>query len=401
MMEVESPQELDAEILKYHVLLVEDNDMDVAVVRRSFQKDETSPINGSIELSVAGCLREAIELLAKNSYDAILLDLGLPEGVGIEILHKVTALNLHVPIIILTGNEDKELGFEALRSGADDYLRKSAISEETLPRSVRYSIERSQRLRAERKWQQAHIEILAAETIQQRLLPQSFPQIRGIEISGACLPAEKVGGDLFDFLTSDESSCTGVIADVSGHGLPAAILMTELHGLLHGLVEQKMSLPRLMAAANYRTDQATEPHQFITMLSYHFSVTQRAFSYISAGHPGWILKSNGKVVKLKSQYLPLGIRISKEQMTLSTSKIDEGDIILLPTDGIFEMIGEDSHRFGVPRMIELVQTLRDLSADEIVQSVLNEAMNFSLDNKPVDDCTLVVIKVISLDHERV
>ncbi len=396
MMELESSSELDSENVRYRVLLVEDNEMDVAIVRRSFQKDETSPINGSIELSVAGSLSEAIQLFQTNTYDAVLLDLGLPEGTGIEILHRVIQLNLQIPIIILTGNEDQELGFEALRSGADDYLRKKSISEETLPRSVRYSIERSQRVRAEQKWQQARLEMMAAETIQKRLLPQTFPQIQGVDISGACLPAENVGGDLFDFLKYDENSCTGVVADVSGHGLPAAILMTELHGLLHGLVEQNMSLPRLMSAANYRTDQATEPHQFITMLSYYLSVVQQTFSYISAGHPAWILKLNGETVKLKSQHLPLGVRVSQEQMILSTTKLEEGDILLLPTDGIFEMIGKDNHRFGVPRMIELVQGTRNSPAAEIVHSVMKEARNFASGEKLADDCTLVVIKINSL-----
>lgn len=389
---VERQNKVDSSKTLFRVLLVEDNDLDVEIVLRCFRKDQLAQVSGAIEITVASCLNEAIELFTNSNFQAILLDLGLPEGTGIDILHKVRKLSLHVPIIILTGNEDDTLGVEALRSGADDFLKKSSISEDTLPRSVRYSIERNFRLLAEAQLQRTQAEIIAAETIQQKLLPNFSPEVVDFDIYGACLPAEKIGGDLFDYLSFDDTSCVGVVADVSGHGLPAAILMTELHGLLHGLIEQNVSLPRLMSAANIRTDKATESYQFITMISYHLSSENNSFSYISAGHPAWILKADGTEVVLNSQYLPLGVDTKKKQLSLTQVKIEAGDIIVLPTDGVFEALGTNGKRFGVERMLNEIRNHRDLSAKEIVQHVLDDAKEFSLDHRLTDDCTLVVIK---------
>ncbi|MBT5020102.1 MAG: fused response regulator/phosphatase [Planctomicrobium sp.] len=341
---------------------------------------------------MANCLKEAFELISKSNFQAILLDLGLPDGTGIEILHKVRKFSSNIPIIILTGNEDDTLGVEALRSGADDFLKKSSISEDTLPRSVRYSIERNFRLLAEAQLHRTQAEIIAAETIQQKLLPDFSPEVVDYDIYGACHPAEKIGGDLFDYLSFDDTSCVGVVADVSGHGLPAAILMTELHGLLHGLIEQNVSLPRLMSAANIRTDKATESYQFITMISYHLSAENHSFSYISAGHPAWILKGDGTEVVLKSQYLPLGVDTKKKRLSLTQVRVESGDILVLPTDGVFEALGINGERFSVERMLKEIRNNKGLSAKEIVHHVLDCAKEFSLDHRLTDDCTLVVIK---------
>lgn len=380
--------------LKHDVLLIEDNEIDVEAVRRSFRRDQMSRVNGSIEISVAHSLADAKPLLSSHSFHAILLDLGLPEGTGIDVLHQVLAMNLKIPIIILTGNEDDELGYEALRAGADDYLKKGAISAETLPRSVRYSIERNHRILAEAQLQQTEAEIIAAETIHRRLLPDFSPQINGLEIFGKCLPAEKIGGDLFDYLAFDELSCTGVVADVSGHGLPAAILMTELHGLLHGLIEQNVSLPRLMSAANVRTARATEAHQFITMIAYHISVEAQRLSYISSGHPAWILKANGENTQLESQHLPLGVSVKSGQMRLTQIKIDSGDLVVLPTDGIFETTNLQNVRFGIPRMLQTIRESQHRSSADIVETVLQKAKEFASGRNLMDDCSLVIIKVL-------
>lgn len=376
----------------FHVLLVEGNELDAEIVQRCFRNDQLAQVSGKIGITLASGLAAAFEKISKTTFSAILLDLGLPEGTGIEILNKVRALGLQIPIIILTGNEDDALGVEALRSGADDYLKKSAISEETLPRSVRYSIERSFRIKAQAELQRTEAEIVAAETIQQKLLPDFSPAVLDFDIAGACLPAEKIGGDLFDYLRYDNSSCVGVVADVSGHGLPAAILMTELHGLLHGLIEQNMSLPRLMAAANVRVEKATASHQFITMLAYHLSAEQKSFSYISAGHPAWLMKANGETNALNSQYLPLGIDARTPQLSLTQTRLDSGDVLVLPTDGVFEALGENSRMFSVERMLNEIAVNRSRPANEIVEHVLNEAKKFSLNQRLTDDCTLVIIK---------
>ncbi|MDB4439950.1 fused response regulator/phosphatase [Planctomicrobium sp.] len=376
----------------YRVLLVEDNELDIEIVLRCFRHDQLAQVSGAIEISVANCLKEAFELISKSNFQAILLDLGLPDGTGIEILHKVRKFSSNIPIIILTGNEDDTLGVEALRSGADDFLKKSSISEDTLPRSVRYSIERNFRLLAEAQLHRTQAEIIAAETIQQKLLPDFSPEVVDYDIYGACHPAEKIGGDLFDYLSFDDTSCVGVVADVSGHGLPAAILMTELHGLLHGLIEQNVSLPRLMSAANIRTDKATESYQFITMISYHLSAENHSFSYIYAGHPAWILKGDGTEVVLKSQYLPLGVDTKKKRLSLTQVRVESGDILVLPTDGVFEALGINGERFSVERMLKEIRNNKGLSAKEIVHHVLDCAKEFSLDHRLTDDCTLVVIK---------
>lgn len=376
----------------HHVLLVEDNELDAEAVGRSFRRDHMVDVSGRIRLTVAPSLSDAREILRDTSFDAILLDLGLPEGVGLPILETVIGLQLQIPIIILTGNEDDELGLQALRVGADDYLKKSSISAETLPRAVRYSIERNHRMVAEAELHETRAEIIAAETIQRRLLPDFSPPSSQFDIAGKCVPAAKIGGDLFDYLSCSENSCTGVIADVSGHGLPAAILMTELHGLLHGLVDQQMSLPRLMCAANRRTEKATESYQFITMLAY--TVTSEPtpkLTYISAGHPLWLIKPSGETLTLKTQHLPLGVHPVDVEMQESVAELSAGDIVVLPTDGVFEALGPNEERYGIERMLEFIHTCRGRSSAEIVSAVFEDVFAFAID-EPSDDCTLVIVQ---------
>jgi serine phosphatase RsbU (regulator of sigma subunit) len=340
----------------------------------------------------AGSLAEALELCGAWSFDGALLSQTLADGRGLRGMERLRERLPWLPIILLAHGGEDGSASAALQAGACDVLGPEDFSAGALCRSVRLALERRLRLTAETQLRAAQAQVAAAEVIQHRLLPRHAPQLRGFDIAGACLPAETIGGDLFDYLVHDEFRCLGVVADVSGHGLPAAILMTELHGLLHGLVEENFDLVRIAEAANRRVLEAAQSYQFITMLLFEANAQSRQFSFVAAGHPGWLLR-DGKAREFESRQPPLGVEVDQRRFQLQSVDLAPGDILVLPTDGVFETRGELNDIFGVERMLNLIQGEAHRPAREIVAAVAASVADFVNGPRTADDCTLVIIKV--------
>jgi serine phosphatase RsbU (regulator of sigma subunit) len=328
---------------------------------------------------------------ARSDVVVIPMNASMPDPVGL--LGEVRSRCEWLPVIAVVDVEIGSKVDELRQAGIDDCLHQADLSREMLVRCCRYAQERRLRMQAEAQLREAHADVAAAEVIHRRLLPRAAPEIAGFDIAGVCVPAQTVGGDLFDFLAFDRDSCLGVVADVSGHGLPAAILMTELHGLLHGLIEQNFDLVRIAEAAQQCVLRASQSHQFITMLLYRIDREPRRMSYVSAGHPGWILLRDGSVTELAPGQVPLGVDTDACGYRLQEHPLESGDIIVLPTDGIFESLGERQQVFGIDRMLSVIRQERPHSAREIVSSVVRAIQDFVSAPHPADDCTLVVMKV--------
>lgn len=378
---------------EYQILVVDDNARQVEIVQHCLAGDRMQEYAPAFRVHAAVRAADARNQLNDDFFDAVLLSLHLNGGEWRESLEEIRQLQPAVPVVVISAVASDESALAALRAGADDCLSDADLWTQTLPRALRYAIERRRRMAAEAKLQAAQLEVAAAQAIHLRLLPRKAPEIPTLDLAGTCIPAETVGGDLFDFLAYDEKGCLGVVADVSGHGLPAAILMTELHGLLHGLIEQNFDLVRIARAAHQRILDAAQCHQFITMLLYQLSVERRELSYVSAGHPGWLLKRNGETIDLCSRQVPLGVDVDHPQFSLLRLPLESGDLFVAPTDGVFEALGEKKQLFGIERMLDLIRSQAHRPAREIVTAVAAAVSDFINRKYPADDCTLVVIKV--------
>lgn len=375
----------------YRVLLIDNTAEAAAAVSASLEGDPLRDYARPIELQVVEGMSPAVAQLRQQPPDAVLLSLELPDEDGLACLSALRDVAEDVPIVVVSANGGDEQALQALRAGADDCLTHRELAAESLPRSLRYAVERHRRLTLESELREAQAEVAAAEAIQRRLLPAKPPRVRGLDVAGTCVLAETVGGDLFDFLGVEEEGLLGVVADVSGHGLPAAILMTELHGLLHGLIEENFDLLRISRAANRQVDQASQSYQFITMLLYQFSSADRQFHYVSAGQAGWVLRAAGGEQEIGCHQLPLGVEL-EIRYELHSLQLNPGDLVVLPTDGVFEAANDRGEMFGIPRLLSVIVENRRESCAEILRRVSAAVIDFTGREKFSDDFTLVLLK---------
>ena len=240
-------------------------------------------------------------------------------------------------------------------------------------------------------------ELATARKIQERLLPEEMPEFTGFEIAGTSLPSQQVGGDYFDFLDISTGQLGIAIADVSGKGMPAALLMANLQASLHAQVIKPGNVSEVVSRINNQLVRSTDPSMFATFFYGILDRSQSSFTSVNAGHnPPLLYRSGGEIERLEAGGLVLGFLPDQKYMQQAVN-IDPGDIIVLYTDGITEAVGSSGEKvsenlFGEERLIEVVWRNSKSTAREI-QSAILEAISSHTANLPQsDDITLVVIK---------
>ena len=240
-------------------------------------------------------------------------------------------------------------------------------------------------------------ELATARKIQERLLPEEMPQIAGFEIAGTSLPSQQVGGDYFDFLDIGNGKLGIAIADVSGKGIPAALLMANIQASLHAQAVESGNVAELASKMNDRLVRSTGSNMFATFFYGILDRTQSVFTSTNAGHnPPLVLRANGNIERLEAGGLIIGFLPDQEYKQESVS-IGPGDIIVLYTDGITEAAGPSEeliseNLFGEERLIEVIKTSRTLPAKEIQTAILRAITDHTAGVRQSDDITLVIIK---------
>jgi sigma-B regulation protein RsbU (phosphoserine phosphatase) len=254
----------------------------------------------------------------------------------------------------------------------------------------------TQRKKMEESLREREAQLLAARRIQQQLLPQKSPQVPGFDIAGGSYPADYVGGDYFDYLRMPDGSTGIVVADVTGHGLPAALLASSTHTLFRSLAHHHQELPEILTLANSILIEETEDDYFVTALLGRLDPKERSFLYASAGHPPAYLFDEFGDVKacLKSTAPFLALSTEFDFPTGGPYFLKPGEVLLLVTDGIFEAMSAGGEFFGVERMLEFVGSRRHLSAGEIVAGLYREVCEFIKPAEAMDDITAVVVKCL-------
>jgi PAS domain S-box-containing protein len=262
-------------------------------------------------------------------------------------------------------------------------------------RMVGSHLDITQRKQAQEMQIRRETQLLAAQRIQERLLPVGPPMAPGLDVAGASRPAEFTGGDHFDYFTLPDGSLGIVVGDVSGHGFGSALVMAATHALIHLLVEQSPDVGEVLTEANAFLVKQTEEERFVTMLLARIDPKREFLTYANAGHPpGFILDAGGKVkCRLESTAFPLGIDPDTEYPAVGAIEIQPDDTVLLLTDGIFEAIAADGSRFGVARALEVVRASLNKRSAEIVAELHRAVREFSGKERLDDDVTCVVIKV--------
>lgn len=237
-------------------------------------------------------------------------------------------------------------------------------------------------------------EIELARKVVENLLPRSFPSIEGFDIYGTTIPVREVGGDYLDLIASISDRLGVLVADVSGKGLAAALIMVTFRAYIHATVINELAMRVVMARVNRLVHEATDGDRFITTFYGLIDPENKRLLYINAGHnPPLLLSTDGTSQLLAQGGLPLGIF---DDSRYSESVIDfrSGDVLVIYTDGVVEARNAKDDQFGLHRLEEVVRMSEDRRAYEIAQAITSAVHEHSLDlNGPEDDLTVLVIKV--------
>jgi sigma-B regulation protein RsbU (phosphoserine phosphatase) len=257
-------------------------------------------------------------------------------------------------------------------------------------------LERSQKEAALLKTARITRDMEIAQQIQKSFLPDSAPAIAGVDIAGRCISAAHVGGDYYDFFLRTDQTVDIVIADVSGHSVGAALIMSEVRTLLRTETNSVRRPHDILETLNTQLyDDLTRAELFITMFYAKYDAESGVLSYSNAGHNHPLLQHRDEHLprELDAEGLILGVKknILFEEMTV---KLTTGDILLLYTDGLTEACNSRGEMFDTSGVYEHLKTCLHLSANEILDSFYVRIHDFTGTHTLQDDISLVVVKIL-------
>lgn len=371
------------------VLVVDDAPANLHVVR-SILKDEFN-----IRVATSGA--KALDLVrAKPHPDLILLDVTMPEMDGYEVcgLLKATPEIRDIPVIFLTGKtetEDETKGFEV---GAVDYIHKPFSPAVVKARVHTHLVLREAREQLARQLLDINNELEMAREIQLSILPHDIPKIKGLAIAARYIPMSLVAGDFYDFVIVDEKRLGILVADVSGHGLPAALIASMLKVALAAQSPHAFDPARVLSGLN-QTLCGNFRNHFVTAAYAFVDTEKHSIKYAGAGHPPlllWRESSRGASEVLENGLL-LGL-FPDAPYSVAEVYVEPGDKLVLYTDGILETRSPSKDEFGPELLKVFLESKHNLKADEFADSLLDELTGWSENRKgdgQEDDITLLVI----------
>ncbi|MEE6170106.1 MULTISPECIES: PP2C family protein-serine/threonine phosphatase [unclassified Mycolicibacterium] len=374
------------------LLLVEDDRADALLV-----EELIADADADIEFRWAQSLSDAEQALSATRPHCVLLDLNLPDAIGIDALHRLAKLDAAIPIVVLTGLHDEHFGVSAVASGAQDYLVKGRVEPQVLVRAVRYAIERK---RAELTAVALHASHLRAQEnarLERGLLPS--PLLLGdpgVEIITQSLPSRQdalIGGDFYDVVQTNDRTVHVMIGDVAGHGPDAAALGVALRIGWRALTfaglrgnERMRQLDRIL------TTERPGTGVFATLLSLAIDPDSGRYAAVRAGHPGMLGHGRNSVEWIEPPAGP-ALGLGAEEWPVNQLQLAEGQGLLLLTDGLFEgHVGAGDERLGEAGLLRVARTLAGLPGQEFVDALIGQAETYAQPHGGLTD-DIAVIRV--------
>lgn len=320
-------------------------------------------------------------------FDLILVDLNYTRDTtsgaeGMDLLASLEKQGIHTPVMVMTAWSSFDLAVEAMRRGACDFIQKP-WDNERLVAAIQKQAESERRKRSE-------LEIAA--NVQQKLFPRKLRKMRTVDYAGQCLPAREVGGDYYDFLEITDHSLGFVLADVSGKGVPAALLMANLQASFRNQPPGALLRPSdVLAAVNRHFFESTAAERFATLFFGIYDDGTRRIRYVNCAHVSpFLLRASGEVVKLQATATMLGaFQIWKCRE--AAVDLQRGDTLLLYSDGVTEAGIEHGDEFGDDRLERILRENAGAPASILVQKVIDAVAQFSGVSRS-DDVTVVALR---------
>ncbi len=371
------------------LLVVDDNPSHIHVVHSILRDDY------KIRFATSGA--RALELAkVEPQPDLVLLDVMMPDMDGYEVCGRLKAdeETRDIPVIFLTLKmevADETRGFEV---GAVDYIHKPFSPPIVKARVRTHLLLREAHERLARQLVAINNELEMARQIQLAILPKETPKIQGLDIVARYIPMSSVAGDFYDFIVLDEKHLGVLIADVSGHGLPSALIASMLQSAFAAQAAHASDPVRVLSALNRALFGKFRSH-FVTAAYVFLDLEKSALNYAGAGHPPLLLwrKSSGTVTEVLENGVFLGPFYDSTYSAVPLS-LECGDRIILYTDGIVEAASPSREEFGMDRFKGMVEQNHALSADRFADTLLDGVARWSekvSGASQSDDITLLAI----------
>jgi sigma-B regulation protein RsbU (phosphoserine phosphatase) len=240
-------------------------------------------------------------------------------------------------------------------------------------------------------------ELSVARSIQQRLLPSRVPNLAGFELARLNIASAQVSGDYYDFVEMD-ARCGMVIADVSGKGLPASLLASNLQASIRALATFRSEPAEIFSAVNKTLYESTDPERFATAFLACLDPVNGEIRYANAGHNYPLLRRfDGRIEELSTGATPLGA-FPEIQYTEDCVSLEPGDVLVLYTDGVTETEDAQGEQFGEEGLERLIHDCPDCTAEDLVNRI-QQAVDGHGDGSAGDDMTLIVVRRLPLIME--
>jgi sigma-B regulation protein RsbU (phosphoserine phosphatase) len=363
---------------------------------------------------------KAIEEISRADYTLVLLDYKLPGANGLTVLTHIRSLPLprQPAVIMLTGMGNEAVAVEAMKCGAKDYLSKDNLDMPSLLRAITSALERK-RLEEQvarysdevrEKNTQMETDLGLAREIQQAFLPQRYPTFPRDAIAPESAlhfhhryhPTGAVGGDFFNVLPISDTEAGVLICDVMGHGVRAALVTAMVRGLAEELLPTAAEPARFLTEINHRllaTLAQTRSPMFASAFYVVIDLARGELRYSNAGHPNPLLvrRSAGLVESLDcpgSRPGPVLGVFEESVYPLCRKALARHDLIVLFTDGIYEVEGADGKEYGQDRLLAAVRQRADLPVDQLFDELLADVQQYAGKHGFVDDVCIVGAEVV-------
>lgn len=322
--------------------------------------------------------------LAASPIDKARLAEGFPDfrELGIEVI---------VPMQIQ--NKTKGAILLGKRINAEDYSETDIEYIYSVGSLAIISLENEKLFKEALEKQKMEEDLQIAREIQQNLFPASTPKLKNFEIAVLNIPSRQVGGDYYDLIKLENTEYLFAIADVSGKGVPASLLMANLQAFIKTL--SKQGIPDLSESTGVINDLVSENTimgNFITFFWGLLKDEERKVTYVNAGHNPPLLIRGGKIIYLKSGGMILGLMPTMIPYESESLTLLPGDALVLFTDGITEAMNKKREEFSDERLEKLALNSADKSAKDILEMIRREVVKFVNGAEQSDDITLMVIK---------
>jgi len=393
-----------AEILHAKILVVDDKEANVRLIEGMLRVAGYTSVQSTTDPN------QVCDLHRENHYSLILLDLQMPGLDGFQVMEGLKEIEAggYLPVLVITAQPDHKL--RALEAGAKDFVSKPfdmaelrarvhnilevrllhlALKETVRELEASREVVRLKTLEERKKMEQ---ELALAQETQESLLPRNLPEFENFRIHAFNKPTRYVGGDFYDFLQMRSGELMGVLADVSGKGMAAALLSSMVLGAL-GTEFRSGSAPQdVLNRVNQLLCEKSLPYQFVTLFLFLLN-PDGAGQFISAGHNTAYLfrKASEKIEWLVPDAYFLGMFDFASYQSRALH-LDQGDILVVYSDGLTDAESPQGDVFGEKRLLEIIQQEAPSGSRAVEQTCLKAIENFTEGMAQVDDITFVVVE---------